>query len=41
MTTYDIAVIGGTLSYRDTDHLTTEYSELLAGSLGRATGMTD
>ncbi|GAA2000358.1 acyltransferase family protein [Nocardioides kribbensis] len=34
-------VIGGTLSYRDTDHLTTEYSELLAGSLGRATGMTD
>ena len=30
------AVIGGTLSYRDTDHLTTEYAASLAGPLGDA-----
>ena len=29
-------VIGGTLSYRDTNHITTEYAARLAGSLGRA-----
>ncbi len=33
-------VIGGTLSYRDTDHLTTEYAASLAGALGRALKMT-
>ena len=33
-------VIGGTLSYRDTDHLTTEYAASLAGALGRALRMT-
>lgn len=32
-------VIGGTLSYRDTDHITTEYAASLAGSLGTALGM--
>ncbi|GAB2630232.1 acyltransferase family protein [Nocardioides ginkgobilobae] len=34
-------VIGGTLSYRDTDHLTTEYAAALAGALGRALGLDD
>ncbi|NYD56135.1 peptidoglycan/LPS O-acetylase OafA/YrhL [Nocardioides marinisabuli] len=34
-------VVGGTLTYRDTDHLTTEYAAGLAGSLGRALRMTD
>ena len=34
-------VIGGTLSYRDTDHLTTEYAAALAGALGRALGLAD
>ncbi|MDN4173718.1 acyltransferase family protein [Nocardioides sp. SOB77] len=34
-------VIGGTLSYRDTDHLTTEYAASLAGALGRALHMLD
>lgn len=34
-------VIGGTLSYRDADHITTEYAASLAGSLGDALGMTD
>ncbi len=34
-------VVGGTLTYRDTDHLTTEYAAGLAGSLGRALQMTD
>ena len=34
-------VIGGTLSYRDTDHLTTEYAAALAGALGRALGIAD
>ena len=34
-------VIGGTLSYRDTDHLTTEYAAALAGALGRALGIED
>ncbi|MEV7430538.1 acyltransferase family protein [Nocardioides sp. NPDC092400] len=34
-------VIGGTLSYRDTDHLTTEYAASLAGPLGRALHMVD
>lgn len=29
-------VIGDTLSYRDTNHLTTEYAAALAGALGRA-----
>ncbi|ANH36746.1 O-acetyltransferase OatA [Nocardioides dokdonensis FR1436] len=33
-------VVGGTLTYRDTDHLTTEYAAGLAGSLGRALRMT-
>lgn len=33
-------VVGGTLTYRDTDHLTTEYAAGLAGSLGRALKMT-
>ena len=32
-------VIGGTLSYRDTDHITTEYAASLAGALGRALDM--
>jgi hypothetical protein len=32
-------VIGDTLSYRDTDHLTTEYAAALAGALGRALGL--
>ena len=32
-------VIGGTLSYRDTDHLTTEYAASLSGPLGKALGM--
>jgi peptidoglycan/LPS O-acetylase OafA/YrhL len=34
-------VIGGTLAYRDTDHLTTEYAAALAGALGRALGIED
>ncbi len=34
-------VIGDTLSYRDTDHLTTEYAAALAGALGRALGLAD
>lgn len=34
-------VIGGTLSYRDTDHLTTEYAAKLAGALGNALDMVD
>ncbi|MCR6031270.1 acyltransferase family protein [Nocardioides sp. zg-579] len=34
-------VIGGTLTYRDTDHLTTEYAASLAGALGRALHMLD
>ena len=34
-------VIGGTLSYRDTDHLTTEYAAALAGALGRALRIED
>ncbi|MCY7396059.1 MAG: acyltransferase [Nocardioides sp.] len=33
-------VIGGTLSYRDADHLTTEYAATLSDSLGRALEMT-
>ncbi|CAB4687781.1 MAG: acyltransferase family protein [Actinobacteria bacterium] len=33
-------VIGGTLAYRDTDHITAEYSATLAGALGRALGIT-
>ena len=33
-------VIGGTLTYRDTDHLTTEYAANLAEELGHALGMT-
>jgi hypothetical protein len=32
-------VIGGTLSYRDTDHITTEYAAHLWGELGTALGM--
>lgn len=32
-------VIGGTLSYRDTDHITAEYAASLAGPLGRAMGL--
>jgi peptidoglycan/LPS O-acetylase OafA/YrhL len=32
-------VIGGTLSYRDTDHITTEYAANLWGELGTALGM--
>jgi len=32
-------VIGGTLSYRDTDHLTTEYAADLWGELGKSLGM--
>ncbi len=32
-------VIGGTLSYRDTDHITTEYAADLWGELGRALEM--
>ena len=32
-------VVGGTLSYRDTDHLTTEYAASLADPLGTALGM--
>lgn len=32
-------VIGGTLSYRDTDHITTEYAAKLADELGRALRM--
>ena len=28
-------VIGGTLSYRDTDHITTEYAATLSDSLGQ------
>jgi hypothetical protein len=32
-------VIGGMLSYRDTDHLTTEYAEKLSDELGGALGM--
>ncbi len=32
-------VIGGTLSYRDTDHLTTEYAASLAQPLGDALDM--
>jgi peptidoglycan/LPS O-acetylase OafA/YrhL len=32
-------VIGGTLSYRDTDHLTAEYAASLADPLGTALGM--
>ncbi|WP_160005597.1 acyltransferase family protein [Nocardioides sp. AX2bis] len=35
------AVIGGTLSYRDSDHLTTEYSASLAEALGSALGMLE
>ena len=34
-------VIGGTLSYRDTDHITTEYAASLSGALGRALDMLD
>lgn len=34
-------VVGGTLTYRDTDHLTTEYAASLAGALGRALDMLD
>lgn len=34
-------VIGGTLSYRDTDHLTTEYAASLADPLGAALRMLD
>jgi hypothetical protein len=34
-------VIGGTLSYRDTDHLTAEYAASLADPLGTALGMFD
>ncbi|WP_435748146.1 acyltransferase family protein [Nocardioides sp. SYSU DS0663] len=34
-------VVGGTLTYRDTDHLTTEYAASLAGALGRTLGMLD
>ena len=33
-------VIGGTLSYRDTDHITTEYAATLSDSLGQALRMT-
>jgi len=33
------AVIGGTLSYRDTDHITTEYAATLSDSLGVALAM--
>ena len=37
---YHLAVvIGGTLSYRDTDHITTEYAANLWGELGTALGM--
>jgi len=32
-------VIGGTLSYRDTDHITTEYAANLWGELGKALHM--
>ena len=32
-------VIGGTLSYRDTDHITTEYAADLWGELGNALHM--
>ena len=32
-------VIGGTLSYRDTDHITTEYAANLSGELGNALQM--
>ena len=32
-------VIGGTLSYRDTDHITTEYAANLWGELGSALHM--
>jgi hypothetical protein len=32
-------VVGGTLSYRDTDHLTTEYAASLANPLGNALDM--
>jgi hypothetical protein len=32
-------VIGGLLSYRDTDHITTEYAANLSDELGRALGM--
>lgn len=35
------AVIGGTLSYRDSDHLTTEYSASLAEALGTALDMLE
>ena len=35
------AVIGGTLSYRDSDHLTTEYSASLAEALGEALDMLE
>ncbi|MEJ7832663.1 MAG: acyltransferase family protein [Nocardioides sp.] len=34
-------VIGGTLTYRDTDHITTEYAATLAGALGRSLGMIE
>ncbi len=34
-------VIGGTLSYRDDNHLTAEYAASLAGPLGRALAMID
>jgi hypothetical protein len=34
-------VIGGTLSYRDTDHITTEYAANLSGELGKALHMVD
>ena len=34
-------VIGGTLSYRDDNHLTAEYAASLAGTLGRALGMIE
>ena len=34
-------VIGGTLSYRDTDHITTEYAAHLWGELGTALGMLE
>ena len=33
-------VVGSTLSYRDTEHLTTEYAAALAAPLGRALGLT-
>ncbi len=33
-------VVGSTLSYRDSEHLTTEYAAALAAPLGRALGLT-